>query len=127
MGVYWGWFFPQVCEVLKLLNELLPTRDANAEQPSEKVSYLDSNPKQLQKFGLDILPLLVQVVIMISQKINFLPFPILNNTSFVLLQVVSSGANLYVCCGCLTIIYKFSCLSESDMLVELLQNANISR
>ncbi|XP_023527252.1 E3 ubiquitin-protein ligase UPL4-like isoform X1 [Cucurbita pepo subsp. pepo] len=90
----------QVCEVLKLLNELLPTEDAKAEQLSEKVSFLASNPKQLQKFGLDILPLLV--------------------------QVVSSGAKLYVCCGCLTIIYKFICLGESDMLVELLQNANIS-
>ncbi|XP_038904018.1 E3 ubiquitin-protein ligase UPL4 [Benincasa hispida] len=90
----------QVCEVLTLLNELLPTEDAKTEQLSEKVSFLASNPKQLQKFGLDILPLLV--------------------------QVVSSGANLYVCCGCLTIIYKFVCLGESDMLVELLQNANIS-
>lgn len=90
----------QVCEVLKLLNELLPTEDAKTEQLSEKVSFLARNPKQLQKFGLDILPLLV--------------------------QVVSSGANLYVCCGCLTIIYKFVCLGESDMLVELLQNANIS-
>ncbi|KAL0555512.1 hypothetical protein IC582_009460 [Cucumis melo] len=90
----------QVCEVLKLLNELLPTEDAKTEQLSEKVSFLVGNPKQLQKFGLDILPLLV--------------------------QVVSSGANLYVCCGCLTIIYKFVCLGESDMLVELLENSNIS-
>ncbi|XP_023005684.1 E3 ubiquitin-protein ligase UPL4-like isoform X2 [Cucurbita maxima] len=90
----------QVCEVLKLLNELLPTGDANAEELSEKVSFLVSNPKKLQKFGLDVLPLLV--------------------------QVVSSGANLYACCGCLTIIYKFVCLGESGMLVELLQNTNIS-
>lgn len=66
MGIYCGCFFAQVCEVLKLLNELLPTEDAKTEQLSEKVSFLVSNPKQLQKFGLDILPLLVQVVICIS-------------------------------------------------------------
>ena len=64
--MYCDWFFVQVCEVLKLLNELLPTEDAKAEQLSEKVSFLASNPKQLQKFGLDILPLLVQVAIIIS-------------------------------------------------------------
>lgn len=60
------YFFPQVCEVLKLLNELLPIGDANAEQLSEKVSFLASNPKLLQKFGMDVLPLLVQVVINMS-------------------------------------------------------------
>lgn len=63
----WGFIvvgsFSQVCEVLKLLNELLPTEDAKTEQLSEKVSFLAHNPKQLQKFGLDILPLLVQVII----------------------------------------------------------------
>lgn len=65
----WGFLvidFSQVCEVLKLLNELLPTGDANAEELSEKVYFLVSNPKKLQKFGLDVLPLLVQVVIIIN-------------------------------------------------------------
>lgn len=42
-------------------------------------------------------------------------------------QVVNSGANLYICYGCLSVINKLISLSTSDMLVELLRNANISR
>jgi E3 ubiquitin-protein ligase TRIP12 len=92
----------QVYEVLKLLNELLPTsaRDLDAQQVSDKESFLVNCPSLLQKFGMDILPLLV--------------------------QVVNSGANLYVCYGCLSVINKLVYLSKSDMLLELLKNANIS-
>ncbi|PRQ43454.1 putative aminoacyltransferase, E1 ubiquitin-activating enzyme [Rosa chinensis] len=92
----------QVYEVLKLLNELLPTsaRDQDAPQLSEKESFLINRPELLEKFGRDILPSLI--------------------------QVVNSGANLYICYGCLSVINKLIYLSTSDMLVELLKNANIS-
>ncbi|XP_050242873.1 E3 ubiquitin-protein ligase UPL4 isoform X2 [Quercus robur] len=92
----------QVYEVLKLLNELLPTsaRDLDAQQVSDKEAFLVNCPSLLQKFGMDILPLLI--------------------------QVVNSGANLYVCYGCLSVVNKLVYLSKSDMLLELLKNANIS-
>ncbi|GLT72296.1 hypothetical protein SLA2020_442450 [Shorea laevis] len=92
----------QVYEVLKLLYELLPTsaRDPDAQQVSDKESFLVNSPSLLQKFGMDVLPLLI--------------------------QVVNSGANLYVCYGCLSVIDKLVYFSKSDMLLELLKNANIS-
>ncbi|TQE09362.1 hypothetical protein C1H46_004999 [Malus baccata] len=92
----------QVYEVLKLLNELLPTSTRDQENPplSDKESLLVNQPDLLQKFGMDILPLLT--------------------------QFVNSGANLYICYGCLSVIDKLIYLSTSDMLVELLQKANIS-
>ncbi|KAG7964552.1 hypothetical protein I3843_09G176100 [Carya illinoinensis] len=92
----------QVYEVLKLLNELLPStaRDQDAQQVLDKESFLVNSPSLLQKFGMDILPLLI--------------------------QVVNSGANLYVCYGCLSVINKLVYFSKSDMLLELLKNTNIS-
>lgn len=59
--------FPQVDEVLKLLNELLPpiSRDQDNELASEKEDFLISHPDLLQKFGFDLLPVLIQVVILI--------------------------------------------------------------
>ncbi|KAJ4962059.1 hypothetical protein NE237_021969 [Protea cynaroides] len=41
-------------------------------------------------------------------------------------QVVNSGANLYVCYGCLSIINKFVYFSRSDMILALVKNTNIS-
>ncbi|KAJ0028429.1 hypothetical protein Pint_35570 [Pistacia integerrima] len=91
----------QVHEVLKLLNELLPTSagDQCVQLVLDKQSYLAEHPDLLQKFGMDILPMLV--------------------------QVVNSGANIYVCYGCLSVIHKLVYLTKSDMLVELLKCANI--
>ncbi|XP_050227305.1 E3 ubiquitin-protein ligase UPL4 isoform X2 [Mercurialis annua] len=91
----------QVHEVLKLLNELLPPvpKDPNQQEVSDKESFLLNHPDLLLKFGCDILPMLV--------------------------QVVNSGANLYVCYGCLSIIKKLVNFSKSDMLVELHKNANV--
>ncbi|XVF07968.1 hypothetical protein REPUB_Repub06bG0184900 [Reevesia pubescens] len=91
----------QVHEVLKLLNELLPTSagDQRNQVVLDKESFLADHPDLLQKFGTDILPMLV--------------------------QVVNSGANIYVCYGCLSVICKIVFLSKSDMLVELLKTANI--
>nr|GMD67633.1 E3 ubiquitin-protein ligase UPL4 isoform X1 [Ipomoea batatas] len=92
----------QVHEVLKLLHELLPpiAREQEIQPATEKESFLMNRPDLLQKFGIDLLP--------------------------VLLQVVNSGANLYVCYGCLSIINKLVYFSNSDMLVELLQGTNLA-
>lgn len=56
---------PQVYEVLKLLDELLPTsiRDQEAPELLEKESFLVSRSELLQKLGMDILPSLIQVCI----------------------------------------------------------------
>ncbi|XP_022767409.1 E3 ubiquitin-protein ligase UPL4-like isoform X2 [Durio zibethinus] len=91
----------QVHEVLKLLNELLPTSagDQVNQVVLDKQSFLADHPDLLQKFGMDILPTLV--------------------------QVVNSGANICVCYGCLSVISKLVFLSKSDILVELFKTANI--
>ncbi|CAI8602656.1 unnamed protein product [Vicia faba] len=92
----------RVYEVLKLLNELLPglDKDQSNQLAMDKESFLANHPDLLQKLGMDVFPMLI--------------------------QVFNSGASLYVCHGCLFIMYKFVCLTKSDMLVELLRNANIS-
>ncbi|KAJ1387674.1 HECT, E3 ligase catalytic domain [Sesbania bispinosa] len=66
----------------------------------DKESFLANHPDLLQKLGMDVFP--------------------------VLIQVFNSGASLLVCHGCLSVMYKLVSLSKSDMLVELLKNANIS-
>ncbi|CAN1274896.1 E3 ubiquitin-protein ligase UPL4 [Linum perenne] len=92
----------QVHEVLRLLIELLPTvtGDQDVEpQLSDKHSYLNDHPDHLHKLASDIVPLLV--------------------------QVVNSGANLYVCYGCLTVINKLVYFCKADMLAGLLKDANV--
>ncbi|GLT92432.1 hypothetical protein SLE2022_102700 [Rubroshorea leprosula] len=92
----------QVHEVLKLLNEMLPlsVRDQGNQQMLDKESFLVSHPDLLQKLGMDILPILI--------------------------QVVNSGANLFICYGCLSVVRRLVYLSKSDMLTDLLKSANIS-
>ncbi|KAL0375121.1 UNVERIFIED_CONTAM: E3 ubiquitin-protein ligase UPL4 [Sesamum radiatum] len=53
----------QIHEVLKLLNELLPaiTEEQDGEQKSDKEVFLLSHPDILQKFGVDLLPILIQL------------------------------------------------------------------
>lgn len=41
--------------------------------------------------------------------------------------MVNSGASIYVCYGCLSVIQKLLYLSKSDTVVEILKNANIPR
>ncbi|KAB2035165.1 hypothetical protein ES319_D04G133100v1 [Gossypium barbadense] len=91
----------QVHEVLKLLNELLPasTGDQANQVVLDKESFLADHHDLLQRFGMDLFPVLV--------------------------QVVNSGANIYVCYGCLSVISKLVVLSKPDMLGELLKTANI--
>ncbi|XP_058208915.1 E3 ubiquitin-protein ligase UPL4 isoform X2 [Rhododendron vialii] len=92
----------QVHEVLKLLNELLPAiaRDLNVSINSDKEDFLVNEPNFLQKFGMDLVPILI--------------------------EVVNSGANIYVCYGSLSVINKFVYFSKSEMLLELLKDTNIS-
>uniref|UniRef100_M4EJ94 HECT-type E3 ubiquitin transferase n=1 Tax=Brassica campestris TaxID=3711 RepID=M4EJ94_BRACM len=91
----------QVHEVLKLVIELLPASPVGDNQLAlEKESFLVDQPNLLQQFGADMLP--------------------------VMTQVLKSGASVYVSYGCLSAIHKLTCLSKSDDLVELLNNANIS-
>ncbi|KAL6998251.1 E3 ubiquitin-protein ligase upl4 [Sarracenia purpurea var. burkii] len=91
-----------VHEVLKLLNEIFPAiaRDLNVPLNLEKEDFLLNQPDFLRKFGMDLLP--------------------------VLIQVVNSGANLYVCYGSLSVINKFVYFCKSEMLIELLQDTDIS-
>ncbi|VFQ94842.1 unnamed protein product [Cuscuta campestris] len=92
----------QVHEVLKLLHELLPpiSREHDTHKTTDKECFLMSRLDLLQKFGIDLLP--------------------------VLLQVVNSGANLHVCYGCLSTIHKLVYFSNSNMLAQLLQDSNLS-
>ncbi|PHU06662.1 E3 ubiquitin-protein ligase UPL4 [Capsicum chinense] len=93
--------YNQVDEVLKLLNELLPpiSREQNVQLAADKEHFLISHPDLLQKFGFDLLP--------------------------VLIQVVNSGVNLYACHGCLSVMNKLVYFSKSDLL-GFLQNTNVS-
>ncbi|CAN4116979.1 unnamed protein product [Withania somnifera] len=93
--------YNQVDEVLKLLNELLPPfpREQNIQLYAEKEQFLTNHPDILQRFGFDLLP--------------------------VLIQVVNSGVNLHAYYGCLSVINKLVYFSKSDML-GFLQNTNIS-
>ncbi|KZV58123.1 hypothetical protein F511_37571 [Dorcoceras hygrometricum] len=94
--------YSQIHEVLKLLNELLPAVSIElvGEVKSDKEAFLLSHPDVLPKFGVDLLPILI--------------------------RVVSSGVNLTVCYGCLSVIYKLVHFCTSDALQSLLQNANFS-
>lgn len=58
---------PQVDEVLKLLNELLPpiSREQNIQLAADKEHFLINHPDLLQKFGFDLFPVLIQVVSLI--------------------------------------------------------------
>ncbi|EOA19810.1 hypothetical protein CARUB_v10000054mg [Capsella rubella] len=90
----------QVHEVLKLVIELLPASPEDNQLALEKESFLVNQPDLLQRFGTDMLP--------------------------VMIRVLNSGANVHVSYGCLSAIHKLTCLSKSGNLVELLKNANIS-
>ncbi|XP_031397200.1 E3 ubiquitin-protein ligase UPL4 [Punica granatum] len=92
----------QVHEVLKLLNEVVPS-SSNSEymqQISEKEAFLADNPVFIRRLGMEMLPLLI--------------------------QMVNSGANLYVCFCCLSVINNFFALCTSDILAEVLADTNFS-
>ncbi|RZC83782.1 hypothetical protein C5167_046560 [Papaver somniferum] len=88
----------QVFEVLKLLNVLLPL--VGGEKSSSKEKVLKDQPELLRRFGMDIVPTLV--------------------------EVVNNGANLQVRDGCVSVINKLVNVSRSDILFDILDNSNIS-
>ena len=72
MGWSFGCFVPSpkaihgmVCEVLKLLNALLPTlaRDQDVQMVLDKESFLANEPNILRRFGNNMLPILMQLVL----------------------------------------------------------------
>ncbi|KAL6011107.1 E3 ubiquitin-protein ligase upl4 [Asimina triloba] len=93
----------QVNEILKLLNELLPplSREGdNLDLTSGKEKILADQPELLLQFGMDILPILI--------------------------EVVSSGANLYVYYGSLSVINKLVYFSHADILQDFFKTTKIS-
>ncbi|KAK4749343.1 hypothetical protein SAY87_026792 [Trapa incisa] len=92
----------QVLEILKLLYELLPTPSNCEDAPecSQKQAFLADNPVFVQRLGMEILPLLI--------------------------RMVNSGANLYVCFCCLSVINNFFAICTPDILDEVLMGTNFS-
>ncbi|WOL06323.1 hypothetical protein Cni_G15055 [Canna indica] len=93
----------QICEVFKLVNQLIPA-DARNVQDNQimqaKKKILVDHPNFLHQFSMDILPASV--------------------------QVVNSGANTYVCYVCVSIINRIAYFSTPDMLLESVKSTNIS-
>lgn len=118
---------PQVDEVLKLLNQLLPpiSREQNIKLAADKEDFLVNNPDLLEDFGFHLLPVLIQVVILICGYINYLALAS-PDSSLIVKQVVNSGMSLNALFGCLSVINKLVYFSKFDRL-EFLQNTNISR
>lgn len=93
----------QVHEVLKLLNQLIPPVSRDLEDIQlvlAKEKILEEEPKFLNQFSADILP--------------------------VSIQVVNSGANIHTCYGCVSVICNIIYFCPADMLLELLKHTNIS-
>ncbi|KAI3896011.1 hypothetical protein MKW92_017974 [Papaver armeniacum] len=88
----------QVFEVLKLLNVLLPP--VGGQKSSSKEKVFKDQPELLRRFGMDVVPTLV--------------------------EVVNNGTNLQVCDGCVSVINKLVNVSRSDILFDILDNSNIS-
>ncbi|KAI4310728.1 hypothetical protein MLD38_035683 [Melastoma candidum] len=89
-------------EILKLLNVLLPafSNHVTLQILSEKEAFLHSNPDLVRMSTITLVPLLM--------------------------QMVDSGANTYICYGCLSVINNKFYLSTSDILEEVV-DSNISR
>ncbi|ONK77022.1 uncharacterized protein A4U43_C02F2300 [Asparagus officinalis] len=93
----------QVQEVLKLLNQLIPSTSRDSEDIQlvlAKEKVIADEPLFLHQFSANILPAAI--------------------------QLVNSGVNLYVCYCCVSIINNIVYFSTSDMLLDLLKNTNIS-
>ncbi|KAL5716115.1 HECT-type E3 ubiquitin transferase [Ranunculus cassubicifolius] len=93
----------QIREVVRLLDTILPPLSTNGEDNvvvSDEEKVVAYHPELLHQFGIDILP--------------------------VLIQVVHSGADSYVLCGCLSVINKVLYFGRCSMLVELLNSTDIS-
>ncbi|KAK8935142.1 E3 ubiquitin-protein ligase UPL4 [Platanthera zijinensis] len=97
-----GLYSNQVYEVLKLLNQMVPSPppdDENIPLVQAKENILEG-PTFLHQFSEDILP--------------------------VLIEVIKSGANLSVCYGCLSVMSNTLYFSTVDILQNLVKHTNIS-
>ncbi|KAJ3669147.1 hypothetical protein LUZ60_011097 [Juncus effusus] len=95
--------YSQTNEVLRLVNQIIPSAakdmiDMNLTLAKEKI--LTDQPGLLCQFSKDILP--------------------------VFIKAVNSGANLYVSYGCISVASNIFYFSTPDMLLDLLQDINIS-
>ncbi|KAH7656854.1 E3 ubiquitin-protein ligase TRIP12 protein [Dioscorea alata] len=93
----------QVYEIFNFLNQLIPPAARENDEVQlvlTKGNFLTEKPDFLYQFSRDILPVSV--------------------------QVVNSGANLYVCYGCVSVINNIFYFSSSDILPDLIENTNIS-
>ncbi|ERN04907.1 E3 ubiquitin-protein ligase UPL4 isoform X1 [Amborella trichopoda] len=93
----------KMLEVLNLLNVLLPPPSPGDEKLQswfEKEKHFKDQPEFLRQFGLDILPILI--------------------------QVVGSGATVAICYSSLSVMNKLIYFSPSDMLLNMLEGTNIS-
>ncbi|PKA51906.1 E3 ubiquitin-protein ligase UPL4 [Apostasia shenzhenica] len=98
-----GVHYNQVHEVLKLLNQLVPsaaTDDANIQLVLAKEKILGDQATSFQQFSADMLPILI--------------------------EVVKSGASLRVCYGCISCINNIIYFSSADMLEDVVKNSNIA-
>lgn len=95
--------------VLKLLNELLPTvtreQDIEVQLLSDREAFLMERPDIVEKFGIDLLPVLIQVSFLAHASLTFfLTFPLLN--SFYLFMLSSSRCCILVwICIYVTVVY----------------------
>ncbi|KAK3138543.1 hypothetical protein QOZ80_5AG0370300 [Eleusine coracana subsp. coracana] len=93
----------QVNEALKLANQLIPSAARDIENTQivlAKEKIITDEPRFLCQFSKDILP--------------------------VLIKVVNSGANAYICYGCASIVNNICYFCKPEMLQELLKETNIS-
>lgn len=101
--------------------------DALKISPREKL--LGDQPELLQQFGLDLLPVLVQVTFLcIGYKIMLiLPAVLSNYSCFHFQQIYGSSVNGTIRHKCLSVIGKLMYFSSSEMIQSLISDTNISR
>lgn len=101
--------------------------DVQKVSPREKL--LGDQPELLQQFGLDLLPVLVQVIFLyICYKIIFiLPAALSNSSCFLFQQIYGSSVNGTIRHKCLSAIGKLMYFSTSEMIQSLIGDTNISR
>lgn len=95
---------------------------------SPKEKLLSDQPELLQQFGLDLLPVLVQVIFCCSfYKLMFIQPPVCLTPLFSIQQIYGSSVNGTIRHKCLSVIAKLMYFSTSEMIQSLIGDTNISR
>ncbi|GJZ51867.1 hypothetical protein Tco_0606382 [Tanacetum coccineum] len=97
--------------ISSILKDILSTYDLSHGMPSPRA--FDGQDNQVH----EVLKLLIQ----------FVPVTFGNDMLPVLIQVVDSGVDLSICYGCLFVIDKLLYYINSDKLLDLFKQTNISR